>query len=183
MKESGARIWLVIVGVLATSPASAQRGQHPPPLPASRRPLLVAEEVFKATVAGVYDGDSIVVRDGMASISIRLDGVDAPELSQPLGPEARAALSGLIVRGVVTLRLKSGARSDGERLARIEAGGRDVSLEMIRRGMAWHCRRQAVDRTLADAEQQARRAKRGLWSASTPVPPWQHRGDVACWQD
>ena len=53
----------------------------------------------------------------------------------------------------------------------------DVNAEMIRRGAAWVYRRYAVDEHLFVLEDQARAAKRGLWSLPEPqrIPPWQWR--------
>jgi endonuclease YncB( thermonuclease family) len=49
---------------------------------------------------------------------------------------------------------------------------RDLSLEMVQEGMAWHFRRCSKEATLADAERDARNAGRGLWADKNPVPPW-----------
>lgn len=145
---------------------------------ASQDPLLVAEEVFQATVTAVEDGDSLVVGSQTGSTTIHLAGVDAPEMSQPGGPEAKAFLNDLVLHKTVTVRLQSAA----ERLARLEVNGSDVSAALVRGGMAWHCRRYTDDRELTTAEADARATKRGLWAGSRPTPPWQHRGVDACWQ-
>jgi micrococcal nuclease len=48
-------------------------------------------------------------------------------------------------------------------------------LEMIRAGCAWHYRQYSDDAGYAAAEQDARRARRGLWQDATPVAPWAYR--------
>ena len=46
----------------------------------------------------------------------------------------------------------------------------------MRAGLAWWYRKYAPeDRQLAGLEAEARKAKRGLWADSSPVPPWQWR--------
>jgi endonuclease YncB( thermonuclease family) len=51
----------------------------------------------------------------------------------------------------------------------------------VRKGLCWWYRKyadeqSAVDRVLyEDAERQARRKRRGLWSDPNPVPPWEWR--------
>jgi len=142
-------------------------------------PVLVAEEVFKGTVTSVEDGDSVVVSTPTERVTLQIEGVDAPELSQPGGPEARAALAALTLGKAVTVRLKNAS----ERIARIEVAGSDTSLALIRRGMAWHCPRHAEDRDLTAAEADARRAGRGLWAAARPTPPWVYRRAAECWQE
>ena len=158
---------------------AAQSAQAVPP-PESRQSInTVVEEVFSATVRSVPDGDTLIVNAPAEQTTVRLAGVDAPEMSQPGGPEAQAFLSSLVLGKAVTVRLKSVA----ERFARIEIGGTDVSAAMIRGGMAWRCARYTDDRDLTDAETDARASKRGLWSRPAPTPPWLHRGVGACWED
>ena len=165
-------LWIVTIAI-------AQAGQVIAPRDAARQEMLVAEEVFKATVMSVQDGDSLVVKTPDERVTLHLEGVDAPELSQPGGPESKAALSALTLGKTVTVRVKSAA----ERVARIELEGSDVSTLLIRSGMAWHCPRYTSDRTLASAEADARASKRGLWRAVRPMPPWLHRGASTCWEE
>jgi hypothetical protein len=60
-------------------------------------------------------------------------------------------------------------------------GGRDVNLEQVRAGLAWHYKyyqdeQSPADRRLyADAETEARSAGRGLWADPDPTPPWDFR--------
>jgi endonuclease YncB( thermonuclease family) len=60
-------------------------------------------------------------------------------------------------------------------------GKRDVGLEQIRAGMAWHFKAyQHEQRTeelqlYRDEEEAAKAAKRGLWADAKPVPPWEWR--------
>ena len=141
-------------------------------------PLLVAEEVFTASVMSVEDGDSVVVKTESEPITVNLAGVDAPEMSQPGGLQARQFLSDLTLGKTVTVRLTNGV----DRMARLEVAGIDVTEALVRAGMGWHCPRYADDRDLTRAEAEARSAKRGLWNVAQPTPPWLHRGAGACWQ-
>jgi micrococcal nuclease len=171
----------MIIHALVAGSLVAFTGQSPAadvPARVRQGPVLVAEEVFEATVTRVEDGDSIFVRTSTERTAIHLAGVDAPEMSQPGGPEAKKFLSDLVFGKTVTVRLQSAL----ERLARIEADGFDVSAVLIRRGMAWHCPRYAEDRDLTSAEAEARASKRGLWTVERPTPPWLYRGAGACWQ-
>jgi endonuclease YncB( thermonuclease family) len=47
--------------------------------------------------------------------------------------------------------------------------------EIDRTGLAWHHKKYSSDPVLAEAEEQARRLKKGLWSMPNPVPPWEYR--------
>jgi micrococcal nuclease len=162
---------LCVIAILAQQAGAAPN--------ASRQgPLLVAEEVFTASVMSVEDGDSVVVKMENEQIALNLAGVDAPELSQPNGLQARQFLSDLTLGKTVTVRLTGGT----DRMARLEVAGVDVTEALVRGGMGWHCPRYADDRELTRAEAEARSAKRGLWSVAQPTPPWLHRGAGACWQ-
>jgi endonuclease YncB( thermonuclease family) len=58
---------------------------------------------------------------------------------------------------------------------------RDVGLEQIRLGMAWHYKEyqheQATQERLVyrDEEESARARRVGLWKDAKPVPPWEFR--------
>jgi 5-methylcytosine-specific restriction endonuclease McrA len=54
-------------------------------------------------------------------------------------------------------------------------GGTDLSLAIVRAGLAWHYKQYSTDRALADAELEARARKVGLWSHANPIPPWEYR--------
>lgn len=145
--------------------------------------VLVAQEVFKATVIGVEDGDSVVVKDPRETLRLHLDGIDAPELSQEFGAEAAALLRALAIGKVVTVRLTSRSPTGEESFGRLELDGADLSLALLRKGIAWYCLPYTEDRELARAEKEARESKRGLWNARDPAPPWRHRGTESCWQE
>ena len=162
---------LCVIAILAQQAGAA-------PNVSRQGPLLVAEEVFTASVMSVEDGDSVVVKTESEQIAVNLSGVDAPEMSQPGGLQARQFLSDLTLGKTVTVRLTNRV----DRMARLEVAGIDVTEALVRAGMGWHCPRYADDRDLTRAEAEARSAKRGLWSVAQPTPPWLHRGAGACWQ-
>ena len=61
-------------------------------------------------------------------------------------------------------------------VAQIEVGGRDVSMDMIRAGLAWWFERYAPkDTSLRDAEEAAKKARVGLWADPASVAPWRWR--------
>src|SRR4051812_17332243 len=54
--------------------------------------------------------------------------------------------------------------------------GRNLNQELVRAGLAWWYTQYAKrDTVLRDLEQEARDAKRGLWSDSQAVTPWEWR--------
>jgi endonuclease YncB( thermonuclease family) len=179
---------LALAGLLALSMVATPAGQLTtklsPALDTNRlqvEPLLVVEEVFTATIDRVDDGDTVLITERRIPTRFQMDGVDAPEFSQPFGPESQVFLNTLVFGRQVSVHIRTGASANGVRIARLYVNGADVSLELIRNGMAWSCRQhQGVRRALVRAELEAREAKRGLWSTAEPTPPWQYRGVADC---
>jgi hypothetical protein len=60
-------------------------------------------------------------------------------------------------------------------VGRVYAGGLDVNAEQLKRGMAWVYLQYNRDKSLLALEQEARGAKRGLWTDPNPTPPWEYR--------
>ena len=141
---------------------------------------------FTARVIGVSDGDSIqvrTVRSGrVETLTVRLDGIDAPEMNQPYGISSKWWLSGRLLDQRVTIR-RTDTDSYGRMVARVIRSGRDISAESVRAGMAWWYRDYAkADKALQKAESEARRARRGLWSQPRPIAPWEwRRGGAVRW--
>jgi len=54
-------------------------------------------------------------------------------------------------------------------------GGKDVSEELLKAGVAWHFKRNSKDQSLAELEDKAGKDRIGLWSMANPVPPWDYR--------
>jgi endonuclease YncB( thermonuclease family) len=132
-------------------------------------------------VVGVIDGDTLdILTAGFETLRVRLSGIDAPELGQAFGRSAKAALSSLVFARSVAIEWRKRDRYDRV-VAKVTLEGRDIALEMLTLGMAWHYTRfeseqPAADRgEYADAHTRARLARRGLWADTAPVPPWEYR--------
>jgi endonuclease YncB( thermonuclease family) len=123
----------------------------------------------------VNDGDTITVKMGSKYRRIRLAGIDAPELGQKYGPQARAFLNQLCYRRQVTL-LPLATDAYGRMVAQVRlADGQNLNRAMVRHGYAWYFNRYQEDKELARLQAQARKARLGLWSQKQPQPPWQWR--------
>jgi micrococcal nuclease len=125
-------------------------------------------------VISVHDGDTLKVVQGGQQTTIRLQGIDAPEIGQPFGTKSRDRLAELAMGKRVVIHADQPDRY-GRLLASVEVEGRDVGRQMIADGLAWHYSRYSKDPALAAAERQARASKTGLWRATDPVPPWEWR--------
>ena len=125
-------------------------------------------------VSRVTDGDTIQVRDGTAEKTIRLVGIDAPELShkkrEPSQTYAQAAtkyLAGLVLNKTVEIK-EYGHDRYGRTLAVVLLGGKNVNLEMVKAGYAEVYRGTPAagfdSAPYWKAEEEARVAKKGMWA-------------------
>ena len=126
-------------------------------------------------VVRVRDGDSIVVLRGGVGVEVRLDGIDCPELAQAFGRKAKNFTSGLAFGKSVRLSGKGKDRYGRELADVLLPDGRSLNRELVSAGFAWWYRKYSSDRGLESLEQAARKARRGLWADSGPVPPWDFR--------
>ena len=125
-------------------------------------------------VSRVVDGDTIKVRSISGETTIRLVGIDAPEVShkkrepgQPFSQQATKYLAGLVLNKTVDIK-EYGHDRYGRILGVVSLGGRNINLEMVEAGFAEVYRGDpAPGQDLASywkAEEKAKAAKRGMWT-------------------
>ena len=133
-------------------------------------------EEFSAKVIAVLDGDTVLIlRDNMP-IKVRLAEIDAPERVQAFGEESKQSLAELVLNKQV--RVDSRAIDDyGRLVALITIDGLNVSYEQVQRGMAWVYSRFNKSEVLLGLQNEAKKAKRGLWAQTDPIPPNKWRKD------
>ena len=128
-------------------------------------------------VVHVGDGDSLRLRmPGGDTLEIRLAQIDAPELRQPYGHEAREALSARALGRRVTIE-EVDRDSYGRVVAEVFVDGSHVNASLVRDGHAWANTRWARGPEVGALEREARAAERGLWAlpAADRQPPWDWR--------
>ena len=121
----------------------------------------------------VIDGDTVVLQPDAGAgkpVKLRLLGLDAPEICQAGGVEARDALARRVVGRRV---LATGAVSDvyHRRLVTLTHDGDDIGAWMVRQGQAWNARYRGRPGPYTDQEREARDAQRGLFAVPDPQPP------------
>ncbi len=104
------------------------------------------------------------------SHKIRLHGIDAPESGQAFGNAAKSHLSSLVAGRNVRVKWKSRDKY-GRILGVVYLDGKDINLEMLKAGFAWHYKRFDSTPAYAQAESAARTAKKGLWADKNPIQP------------
>lgn len=161
--------------------------ETPPSETTSRCDLDASSSLITETVrvSHVYDGDTLTLSDGR---KVRLIGVNAPELAQrgkksggyradqPYAQQAKQAVHDFVKKSS-SLKMSLGADSKdryGRWLGHLfNQADESLEHELLQRGLAYHV---AIppNLSLADcfsrAEQEARDARRGVWSDSG-IPP------------
>lgn len=126
-------------------------------------------------VTSVHDGDTFTgVNENNEQVKVRLDAVDAPELSQPYGQASRKALGDKIFGKTVTVITKKHDRY-GRTIGHVLIDKRDVNLELLEVGAVWHYAAYDRNKRLREAEASARAANKGLWKDPNPMAPWDWR--------
>ncbi len=146
--------------------------------------IIFTEDTFICTF--VIDGDTFKLETGE---TVRLIGIDAPELSQPGGEESREYLTHLILNKGVTLEKGYEDRDKYNRLLRfVYIDDLCINEEMIRQGYAEA--RYLTDSTreyYIQLEIEAETAKAGLWSDKIFQPRsnlrWEEDIPVIDWRD
>lgn len=140
--------------------------------------LQTPQESIYGQVVYISDGDTIHLQPKYGNkIKIRLYGIDAPEKSQPYGPQSTGILRQLIGNQYVEVKA-FGQDRYGRCLGKIYLDRQDINAEMIRLGAAWHYKyydKSADFQSYADIERFARQNNRGLWNRPNPTPPWEYR--------
>jgi len=99
-------------------------------------PALADPTVLTGHVTKVRDGDTIEV----GKIPIRLNGVSAPEMKEPLGPQSKAFMVDLVMGKRVRCEL-DGTKTHDRWVGICYLNGLDVGAAVIGAGLALDCPR------------------------------------------
>lgn len=156
------KIFLIAVATLATVLLQAAETNSIP------------SSIFKqhAVAISVFDGDSATLRVSGSDnkLTVRLYGIDAPELQQDYGKTASARLRELILQKPIEI-VSKGLDNKKRPLVVIYCNGQDINLEMLREGMAWHYDRFDHTPEYEAAHAEAKEHKRGLWINDNAIHP------------
>lgn len=169
--------------IICASFCAAQQTATAPP----QQSAVVANSVqlvIEGKVISVHDGDTVTVLDqNNKKFPIRLQGIDAPELKQAFGSGSQENLARMVLGKQVTIfwnKVDKYRRTVGT----IMLDGRDVNIEQVKAGLAWHFKKYEDEQAPADritysaAETSARNAKLGLWGDTNPMVPGDWRQEV-----
>jgi len=144
--------------------------------------IQASADILHGHVVGVTDGDTITLLDASKTQhKVRVAGIDAPEKKQPFGQRSKESLSTLAYDKDLSIEWTKKDRYGRIVGKLIDRQGRDLNLEQVRTGMAWHYKKydkeqSPEDRKLYAAAEDSARGKRvGLWSDANPEAPWDYR--------
>ena len=148
---------------------------HLTPEPATTTTVVVSGVPHgkKAAAVSVLNGDTLIVAAEGHTVTVRLDGIEAPLPGQPGEADAAAALRSLVKSRPLSITF-TGRDADGIALTRIRTGATDVAERQLRQGWGWFREAREADidsAVLADAEAEAQLLRRGLWAGVTPLSP------------
>lgn len=138
--------------------------------------IFTSFSVFGAEIVGkvvkVSDGDTITIIDTEnQKHKIRLDKIDATELKQSYGIKSKNYLEKLIYQKKVKVVYTKKDRYK-RILGIVFLEDKEINLEMVKNGYAWHYSYYDHTPSYIQAEKQAREMKIGLWSESNPTNPY-----------
>jgi micrococcal nuclease len=155
-------------------------------------PERLEHETLKVPVLRIFDGDGFLTQISVGrrlqvQVGVRFGFIDAPEIGQAGGAEAREFLNGLIgdqwLDLAILTKMDTGQIVDRhKRIVAIPylagpgmAWARNIELEMVLNGWAWVLDRYGPDARYNDALQDARRHRRGIWARDDNVAPWEFK--------
>ncbi|WP_207765502.1 thermonuclease family protein [Leptospira kmetyi] len=106
-----------------------------------------------------------------------MNGIDAPEKKQRYGQVSKNTLVGLIYRKDVKVEME-GRDKYKRYIGKVFLKKKDINLEMIKLGLAWHYKKYSTDPEYADSEKTAKKNKLGLWKEANLIAPWDFRNKL-----
>ncbi|XGQ70450.1 thermonuclease family protein [Campylobacter hepaticus] len=134
--------------------------------------FMIQTSSFEAKVLKVIDGDTIEVKQDNKIFRVRLFGIDAPELKQNFGNQAREALN-KIVKGKQVKIIYENKDIYDRIVAIVKLNDKDVNQFLVSQGYAW-----------ADVyysgfyikeQEYAKKNRLGLWKQKNPIEPYKWR--------
>lgn len=126
---------------------------------------------IEGVINRIIDGDTLTLQpQGKPPIEVRLRDMDAPEICQPHGPEAKKALEEMALGKTAKLTV-SARDSFGRSIGLVMVDGQSLSKLMVAEGHAWSARWRSDRGPLMKEERMATALRRGLHATSGAVMP------------
>jgi micrococcal nuclease len=126
-------------------------------------------------VIAVVDGNTVEFQAADNEVfKFVLSGIDAPELSQEFGEEAKKFLEKLVVGEEAVITIEGKDRL-GNRVGVLKYGrDKDPRPELLEKGLAWTAEKNPKTE-FENLKEAAKSHGKGLWEQPNPTPPWTFR--------
>ncbi|ARR04573.1 endonuclease, thermonuclease family [Campylobacter vicugnae] len=126
-------------------------------------------------VISLADGDTLtILTNDKKQVKIRLAHIDAPEKNQDFGEKSKQNLANLCFGKNSIVKVQSKDRYK-RLLAEVFCDGKNVNLQQVKSGLAWHYKTYSKNKIYSKAEMAAKKKNLGLWILKNPTPPWKFR--------
>ena len=141
-------------------------------------PHYVLSEEYEAVVLKVIDGDTIYIKSDKGRKKVRLRHIDAPEIRQSYGKEAKIFLDKQIDGKKIIVNSDYKDRY-GRDIGDIFVYNNDeaiyINAKLIKSGHAWVYKSYRKNTYLMNLENFARENMLGLWKDKSAIEPWEFR--------
>lgn len=187
----GKVIAAVILAVVAAAGYLTEEDSSSSTQTTAQTPRPKGEFVLQGKVTHVADGDTINVQVNGQRERVRLANIDAPESDgrsdrpgQAYADQSQQAMAAMVLNKTLTLNCFEQDHYGRNVCNVMLPDGRIANQVLVEQGLAWAYTgsngRYLRDKSLIQVQEQAQKAKRGLWKDNNPTPPWVWR--VQCWQ-
>ncbi len=141
-------------------------------------PVDIFSEEYEAIVLKVIDGDTIYIKSDNGRKKVRLRHIDAPEIKQSYGEQAKNFLDNELdgKRIIVNSDYKDKyGRDIGDIFVYNKNQAIYINAKLIKSGNAWVYKSYRKNSYLMNLENFAKNNKLGLWKGNSPIKPWEFR--------
>ena len=146
-----------------------------------RQVTMNQENLFKAKVTAMTDGDTFKVEIKGNESVVRIACINAPEMSDnPWGSISKDALTGMLKIGSTVRLLEHDTDRYGRTVAEVyKRKGKNIGLRLVKKGFAEVYDKYAYqcdEKKLKKAERKAKRKEKGLWADIEEQQPIEEPG-------
>ncbi len=136
----------------------------------------IVQRSYPVRIISVVDGDTFVgVADSGDTLTYNVYSIEAPEIDQPQGYEARKYLYNIVLQRRVEVTPKGGQTPRGMRVIATTRDNDDVADLMLRSGYAWYRNDTVNELRYIRSERFAQEEGVGIWAHPDNVAPWEWR--------
>jgi micrococcal nuclease len=123
-------------------------------------------------VVSVIDGNTVEFQTSdNETFRFVLTGIDAPELNQEFGEEAKRLLEKLVEGEAATILIEGKDRLGNRVGSLIYGKNKDPRQELLEKGLAWTAEKNPKPE-FETVKEAAKSREKGLWGQPNPTPPW-----------